>query len=93
MVTEYYMDLQDDTGHIGITGIRCSSCGEVIDPVILRNRLNQTPDLLHVVKRRTYSQRVGHGESDGQNQKGRGMTDRLMIDHLLAPPRGGPDRE
>ena len=72
MVKEYYLDLQDDTGQIGITGFRCFSCGEVIDPVILHNRLNQTPDLVHVVKRRKYSQRVGHGGSDGQNQKGRG---------------------
>jgi len=72
MVTEYYMDLQDDTGQIGITGFRCSSCGEVIDPVILRNRLNQTPDLLHVVKRRKYAQQVGQGESDGRDQNGHG---------------------
>ncbi|MDO8357875.1 MAG: hypothetical protein Q7U76_15965 [Nitrospirota bacterium] len=45
LVTEYYLDLQDDTSQIGITGLRCTSCGEVVDPVILRNRLNQTPDL------------------------------------------------
>ena len=72
MVTEYYMDLQDDTGQIGITSIRCCSCGEVIDPVILRNRLNQTPDLLHVVKRRKYAQRVGQGKSDGRDENGHG---------------------
>jgi hypothetical protein len=65
MVTEYYMDLQDDTGQIGITGLRCTSCGEVIDPVILQNRLNPTPNLLHVVKKRNYAQRVDQGESDG----------------------------
>ncbi|MDE3040377.1 MAG: hypothetical protein KGJ82_07350 [Nitrospirota bacterium] len=52
MVTEYYLDLQDDTVQIGITGLRCTSCGEVVDPVILRNRLNPTPDLLHGVKQR-----------------------------------------
>ena len=61
MVTEYYVDLQDDTGQIGITGLRCTSCDEVIDPVILRNRLNPTPNLLHVVKQRKYAQRVDHG--------------------------------
>ena len=49
-MTEYYMDLQDDTGQIGITGFRCTSCGEVIDPVILRNRVNPAPSLVHVVK-------------------------------------------
>ncbi|MEY4704647.1 MAG: hypothetical protein RL042_843 [Nitrospirota bacterium] len=58
LVTEYYLDLQDDTGQIGITGLRCTSCGEVVDPVILRNRLNQPPDLLHGAKQRKYAQRV-----------------------------------
>ena len=72
MVLEYYLDLQDDTGQIGITGLRCTSCGEVIDPVILRNRLNPTVNLLHVVKQRNYAQRVDQGESDGQDQKGHG---------------------
>jgi hypothetical protein len=72
MVTEYYPDLRDDTGQIGITGFRCTSCGEVVDPVILRNRLNQTPDLLQSTKQRKYAQRVDRGESDGQNQNGHG---------------------
>ena len=68
MITEYYLDLEDDTGHIGITGLRCTSCGEVIDPVILRNRLNPTPDLLHVVKQRNYAQQVDQGKSGGQDR-------------------------
>lgn len=72
MVTEYYMDLQDDTGQIGITGLRCSSCGEVIDPVILRNRLNPTPDLLCGAKERKYAQWFGQGEADGQDRNSRG---------------------
>ena len=72
MIKEYYLDLQDDTGQIGITGLRCTSCGEVIDPVILQNRLNPTPDLLRGVKQRKYAQRVDHGESDGQDRSGHG---------------------
>jgi len=72
MVTEYYLDLQDDTGQVGITGLRCTSCGEVVDPVILRNRSKPTPDLLHGVKQRKYAQRVDQDESDGQDQKGHG---------------------
>ena len=52
MIKEYYLDLDDDTGQIGITGLRGSSCGEVIDPVILQNRLDPTPNLLHVVRQR-----------------------------------------
>jgi len=38
MVVEHYMDLQDDTGQIDMTGLRCTSCGEVVDAVILENR-------------------------------------------------------
>jgi hypothetical protein len=41
MINECYLDLQDDTGQIGIRGFRCSSCGEFIDPIILQNRLKQ----------------------------------------------------
>jgi hypothetical protein len=77
MVTEYYLDLQDDTGQIGITGFRCSSCGEVIDPVILQNRLNQTPDLVHAVKRRKCAQRVGQGESASRDQNSHGNDTQL----------------
>ncbi len=72
MVTEYYFDLEDDTGQIGITGLRCTSCGEVIDPVILRNRLDPTLSLLHVVRKRKYAQRVDQGTAKGQDQNGLG---------------------
>ncbi|MBC7837842.1 MAG: hypothetical protein H7Y39_04285 [Nitrospiraceae bacterium] len=64
MMREYYLDLEDDTGQIGITGLRCTSCGDVIDSVILRNRLNPMPDLLHGVKQRKYAQRIDHGEGE-----------------------------
>jgi hypothetical protein len=72
MITEYYLDLEDDTGQIGITGLRCTSCGEVIDPVILRNRLNPMPDLLQGAKQRKYAQRVEQGTSKGQDRNGIG---------------------
>jgi hypothetical protein len=72
MVTEYYLDLEDDTGQIGITGLRCTSCGEVIDPVILRNRLNPMPDLLQGAKQRKYAQQVDQGTSKGQDRNGLG---------------------
>ena len=85
MVTAYYLDLQDDTGQIGITGLRCTSCGEVIDPVILRNRLNPTRSLFHVVRQRKYAQRVDHGESDGQDRNGQ-VTDRQPDDSPLVDP-------
>ncbi len=65
MVLEHYMDLQDDTGQIGMTALRCTSCGEIIDPVILHNRFKPAPNLLYGTKQRTYAQRVVEGESDG----------------------------
>lgn len=65
MVLEFYVDLQDDTGQIGITGLRCTSCGEVIDPIILQNRVKAAPNLLYGTKRRKYAQRVDQDQSEG----------------------------
>lgn len=64
MVLEHYMDLQDDTGQIGMTALRCTNCGEVIDPVILQNRIKPAPNLLYGTKQRKYAQRVGGDEAD-----------------------------
>jgi hypothetical protein len=72
MITEYYLDLEDDTGQIGITGLRCTSCGDVIDPVILRNRLNPMPDLLQGPKQRKYAQQVDQSTLKGQDGNGLG---------------------
>jgi len=38
MITDYYIDLQADTGQIDVTVRLCTGCGEVIDPIILENR-------------------------------------------------------
>lgn len=38
MVVDRCFDLLDDTGHLRFLARRCVQCGEVIDPVILRNR-------------------------------------------------------
>lgn len=81
------MDLQNDTGQIGSTDFYCSTCGEVINPIILRNRLNQTPDFLRSSKKRKYAQLVGQGESDGQDQKGVGK-DTQPDDSTLVGPVG-----
>ena len=73
MVVEYYIDLQDDTGQIGLIAWRCMSCGEVIDPVILQNRWRPAPNLIYGTKQRKYAQRVDQGESDGpDNRNGTG---------------------
>jgi hypothetical protein len=70
MVVEHYMDLLDDTGQIEITALRCTSCGEVIDQVILDNRFNPAPNLLYGTKQRKYAQQVEPDESYGQRQHG-----------------------
>ncbi|MEY4528801.1 MAG: hypothetical protein RL768_2520 [Nitrospirota bacterium] len=64
MVVEHYIDLQDDTGQIGLTAWRCMSCGEVIDPVILQNRERPAPNLLYGTKQRKYAQPVDWNEAD-----------------------------
>ncbi len=38
MVTEQCFDLLDDSGHLHFLAQRCVQCGELVDPVILRNR-------------------------------------------------------
>jgi len=38
MVTEQCFDLLSDNGHLDFLAQRCVQCGELIDPVILRNR-------------------------------------------------------
>ena len=92
MIKEYYLDLDDDTGQIGITGLRGSSCGEVIDPVILQNRLDPTPNLLHVVGRGnmlngsiTVVQIVKIGTAMGMMAS--------PATHHLSVPHGSPDRK
>ena len=40
---EYCFDLLDGTGEKGFWGLRCFQCGEVIDPLILRNRQSELP--------------------------------------------------
>jgi hypothetical protein len=69
MVVQHYMDLQDDTGQIDMTALRCTNCGEVIDAVILRNRLKPAPNLLYGTKQRRYAQRVDEGGSHRSNRR------------------------
>ncbi len=38
MFPETFEDLLDDTGHINFKGWRCLTCGEILDPLIARNR-------------------------------------------------------
>ncbi|HUJ79415.1 MAG TPA: hypothetical protein VLY45_03755 [Nitrospiria bacterium] len=38
MALERFCDLYDETGELCFMGWRCITCGEVVDPVIVRNR-------------------------------------------------------
>ena len=38
MVPEQCFDLRDDTGHLDFLARRCVQCGDLVDPLILRNR-------------------------------------------------------
>ncbi len=38
MLPERFQDIRDDSGQISFYGWRCVSCGEILDPVIVRNR-------------------------------------------------------
>ena len=67
MFIDHYIDLQDDTGQIGITALRCAICGEVIDPLILENRVRPVPNLLYGTKQRNYAQRIEPDESNGSS--------------------------
>ena len=38
MAQAFCADYEDDTGAFGFWALRCLQCGELVDPVILRNR-------------------------------------------------------
>lgn len=69
MVLDHYIDLQDDTGQIGLDAWRCMNCGEVVDLVIRENRFRPAPNLIYGTKERNYAQRVEYDESTGRNQQ------------------------
>jgi hypothetical protein len=58
LLLTYYQDIHDDTGQMVFPALRCTVCGEVIDPVILKNRRAPAPNLLYGTKQRKYGQRV-----------------------------------
>lgn len=58
LLPTYYQDIHDDTGQIDFLALRCAVCGEVIDPVIVKNRRAPAPNLYYGTKGRMYSQRI-----------------------------------
>jgi RNase P subunit RPR2 len=73
LVTEQYIDLRDDTGEIDFTALRCASCGEVVDPVILKNRQAPPPNLLYGTKARKFSQPVKERSGEKRNRSADGL--------------------
>jgi hypothetical protein len=41
MVPDHFFDLADDSGHTSFQAWRCTLCGNVVDPMILKNRALQ----------------------------------------------------
>jgi transcription elongation factor Elf1 len=39
MVRDSFVDQRDDTGGLLLEGWRCINCGEIVDPVVLTNRM------------------------------------------------------
>lgn len=54
----YYQDLLEDSGETTIPALRCAICGEIIDPVILANRRQPTPNLLYGTKQRKFGRQI-----------------------------------
>jgi hypothetical protein len=75
LLTQHYMDLLDDTGQIDITALHCTMCGEVVDPVILKNRRSPPPNLLYGTKARKFSQRVTASSDEGTDETSTDVTD------------------
>jgi hypothetical protein len=46
MVKDVFEDMGDDTGTLWFNGWRCVICGEILDPVIVRNRETRPSPLI-----------------------------------------------
>jgi ribosomal protein S27AE len=47
MVTEFCLDLLDDTGKLSFLARRCVQCGDLVDPIILKNRHHPAALVVH----------------------------------------------
>ena len=41
MVGDWFLDIGDEAGRMKFDGLRCLSCGEIVDSLILENRQKQ----------------------------------------------------
>jgi len=56
MIVDSFTDLLDDTGQFRFSGWRCVACGEIVDPVIVSNRLRgDAPARRHQRHRRLFT--------------------------------------
>ena len=46
MVGDVFEDLSDDTGSLNFNGWRCPICGDILDPLIIKNRVSRPAPLL-----------------------------------------------
>ena len=59
MVSDFFMDLLNSTGELDFAAKRCVQCGEVVDPLIHRNRqLRQNSGTVRVAARISSSSRA-----------------------------------
>jgi len=54
LVGENCLDLRDDTGQWHFEAKRCLQCGDLVDPLILKNRLKASPELIKGKSRRLW---------------------------------------
>ena len=50
LVVDYFIDMQDNSGHLWLRAWRCVNCGEVVEPGILRHRSTQPSRLPRFVE-------------------------------------------
>lgn len=91
MISDFCMDLLNSTGELKFAAMRCVQCGEVVDPVIQRNRqLRQAPITVGQLERGMVPgimcKRTSH-RGKGDAMRARALTYGLTI--IVAASMGG----
>lgn len=47
MVRDQFYDMLDDGGHFSFRGWRCVCCGNILDPLILKNKRVRSSSMAH----------------------------------------------
>jgi len=64
MIVEHYVDVQGHSDEVIFKALRCTNCGEVIDRVVLENRLKPDPHSFDGPRKRKFAQRTIHSVPD-----------------------------